>query len=144
MNWGKKIVIIYVSFVGIILFMVVMAMNQKIDLVAENYYDQELKYQDKIDGNKNFNQIKDTIAISIIKNNEIQIHYPESLKSNISKGTVQFVKQSDNRKDFISPIIISDNNQQTINHYFQKGIYKVSFDWKMNNKPFYFEQNLVF
>lgn len=144
MSWGTKIVVMYTSFVLIMLTMVVMAMNQKIDLVSENYYDQELQYQDKINGNENFNQIKDSITINIIKNNEILIKYPLLLKSNIAKGTVQFVKQSDNRKDFMSPLILNELSEQTINHYFQKGIYKVSFDWKMNNKTYYYEQNLVF
>jgi hypothetical protein len=48
-SWGIKIAMLYCGFVALIIIMVSMAMNQKIDLVSKDYYEQELNYQKKID-----------------------------------------------------------------------------------------------
>jgi hypothetical protein len=47
-NWGVGIALVYVVFVVGMLTMVFMSKNQKIDLVTENYYQQELLFQDEI------------------------------------------------------------------------------------------------
>ena len=49
MNWGYKILFVYIAFVAGILAMVFGSSSQKVDLVTPDYYAKELKYQDKID-----------------------------------------------------------------------------------------------
>ncbi|MCB9190933.1 MAG: FixH family protein [Flavobacteriales bacterium] len=55
MGWGTRITLFYGSFVAFMLFMVVMAVQQDFDLVADNYYEQEIAYQDRIDQMNNAN-----------------------------------------------------------------------------------------
>jgi hypothetical protein len=57
MSWGTKIAFLYLSFATMIGVMVYKSVTQSVDLVAPNYYEQELKYQDKIDG---INKIRNT------------------------------------------------------------------------------------
>jgi hypothetical protein len=47
--WSVRIVALYSSFVVFMLFMVWMAWGQDFDLVSEDYYEQELAFQDQID-----------------------------------------------------------------------------------------------
>ena len=49
MNWGYKILLVFAVFVAGILFLVYKSSNQKMDLVTTDYYEKELKYQQKID-----------------------------------------------------------------------------------------------
>ena len=49
MNWGYKIMIVYLVFVAGIAVMVYNSAMQNIDLVTPDYYAKELKYQEKID-----------------------------------------------------------------------------------------------
>ena len=49
MNWGYKILMVYVIFIAGILLLVFKSSSQNQDLVTEDYYEQELKYQQKID-----------------------------------------------------------------------------------------------
>ena len=53
MNWGTKITLSFIAFVGIIITMVVISMRQDISLVAKDYYVQEIAYQDQIDRIRN-------------------------------------------------------------------------------------------
>ena len=47
MNWGNRIILVFVCFIAFILSMVTRAFQQDFDLVAEDYYAQELNYQKK-------------------------------------------------------------------------------------------------
>ncbi|MGB1317661.1 MAG: FixH family protein, partial [Flavobacteriales bacterium] len=49
MNWGWGISIFYGSFVVFMLGMVTLAFQQDFDLVADDYYEQEIAYQGRID-----------------------------------------------------------------------------------------------
>jgi hypothetical protein len=49
MNWGHKIAAVYISFALFMIFLVVMAFRQNFDLVADDYYAQEIAYQTRID-----------------------------------------------------------------------------------------------
>ena len=53
LNWGKSILAVYIGFVLLMVFMVYIASRQDFDLVAKDYYQQEIAYQTKIDANKN-------------------------------------------------------------------------------------------
>jgi hypothetical protein len=48
-NWGKGIVLVYSLFVLGILYLVYQSKQQKLDLVYEDYYAQELMFQNQID-----------------------------------------------------------------------------------------------
>jgi len=56
-SWGYKIVIGYLAFVLGILFLVYKANQQKFDLVTEDYYGEELKYQNIIDQKSNVTEL---------------------------------------------------------------------------------------
>ena len=48
-SWGYKIAGAYLLFVAGIMFLVYKANNETYDLVTENYYEEELKFQNVID-----------------------------------------------------------------------------------------------
>ena len=47
MNWGYKIMFVYLLFVVGMLTLVYKCTQQNTELVADNYYDQEVKYQER-------------------------------------------------------------------------------------------------
>lgn len=50
LNWGTGIAITLIAFATLMSFMVYLAMQQDFDLVSEDYYGEELQFQDVIDG----------------------------------------------------------------------------------------------
>lgn len=139
MNWGTRIVIMYLGFVALIVTMVVVSMRQQVDLVAPDYYAKELKYQSNIDKANNHNQLNSSLKCSINGDN-IVIDFPEKHKSESISGEVLVYKPSDAKSDKIINIETT-NGQMTIpTSVFSKGMYKVKIDWTVNNKSFYYEQ----
>ena len=53
MSWGIRIIIFYLVFISGIIFLVVKSGQHKTALVADNYYEKELQYQQVIDARKN-------------------------------------------------------------------------------------------
>lgn len=49
MNWGYRLLILYASFVIMILFLVFKASHTEFDLVSDKYYQEEIAYQQTID-----------------------------------------------------------------------------------------------
>ena len=48
-SWGTGIVIAFAIFMAVTVSTAVYMMNQDVNLVADDYYDQEIKYQQQID-----------------------------------------------------------------------------------------------
>jgi len=76
MNWGTKILIVYVVFIAGILLMVFKSSIQKTDLVTTDYYAKELKYQEKIDEMNRVSALSAPLEY-VIKDNLLIIQFPK-------------------------------------------------------------------
>ena len=79
MNWGTKILIVYVAFIAGILMMVFKSSSQKTDLVTTDYYAKELKYQDKIDEMNRVAALSEPVGYTV-KDNSLLIKFPKLLQ----------------------------------------------------------------
>ncbi|MCG6915274.1 FixH family protein, partial [bacterium BMS3Abin03] len=62
-NWGTGIFISYSVFMLLTIITAVYFMNQDVSLVTDDYYQQELKYQDQIDKIERTNALSEKPAI---------------------------------------------------------------------------------
>lgn len=139
-NWGTKIAIFYISFVLFILAMVYMAFGEKYDLVTEDYYQQELEFQDKIDKSANAFALDEKLKI-VIKSGSVILKFPSSLKE--TSGTINFFRPSDSKADFTEDINLNDGNQSISIEKFTKGKYIVKTEWKNEGTEF-FQEDVIF
>ncbi len=139
MNWGTRIIIMYVGFVALIITLVIVSMRQQVDLVTPDYYAKELKYQTNIDKTKNYNELKSSLKCSIQSGN-IVVDFPEEHKLEQITGEVLIYKPSDAKSDKL--ITIETNNGQMLipTSIFTKGMYKIKVDWQVNGKSYFSEQ----
>ena len=75
MNWGKGLIIGMVCFMGFIITLVTIMMNQKIDLVTENYYLKELDYDQTYDAQSNYENADGSIT-AYVKNDSLTLEIP--------------------------------------------------------------------
>ena len=137
MNWGNKVVLAFVVFMGIIITMVVVSMKQDISLVAPDYYDQEIKYQSQID--KMQAASDSNASITILKSNDkIELEFSEIPE----KGEIHFFRPSDATLDF-KVAVLSEKVQSISKSKFNKGFWKMKISWSANGKEFYTEKTVV-
>ena len=142
MNFGGRIVVLYLSFVALIVALVVMSYGQKVDLVSDDYYAQEMKFQDKIDAINNEKGLVGSIHHSI-NGNEITIAADSSLLSADFEGTIHFFRPSDSRKDIHLKMNFVNNTQAIDSKQLVHGAYKLQLSWTSNQKK-YFKEEVIF
>ena len=142
MHFGKKITILYLSFVALIVTMVVMCFGQKVELVSDDYYAQELQFQDKITAVNNekalvgsINHFVDSKAITLTLDSNL-------LNSNI-QGTITFFRPSDSSKDLKVKMNFINGEQVIDNTALIHGAYKLQLNW-VSNKKDYFKEEVIF
>lgn len=90
MNWGKSITIVIILFMAFILYMVFRLSATKVDLVAEDYYAQELAFEDEIHARSNAAEVKD-IEIKVDEN-FVTLIIPGEVAPSDSIGYIHFYR----------------------------------------------------
>jgi hypothetical protein len=140
MNWGYRITIAFALFIIFIVSMVVIASSKSADLVAEDYYSQEVNYQEIIDARNNSVEIKRQFKIKQ-DNNNVKLVFPESVGDKI-EGTVHFYHPQNAKNDMTSELSLSASNEQLIDKSkLLKGNYTVKIFWKEGDKNYYIEKS---
>ncbi len=142
MNFGKKIIILYVSFVALILTLVFMSYGQDIDLVSKDYYAQEINFQNKINATNNEKQLEKSITHDVNKESII-LSIDSTLLTNDFKGTITFFRPSDAKKDVQLKMNFVGCKQVINLKQFIHGAYRLQLSWLSNNKS-YFKEDVIF
>ncbi len=139
-NWGTKIMISFLLFGVFIMYMVVQAFREDFDLVSENYYQDELAYQERIIERSNLYKSGEEIAISL-QNRDVLFIYPETFTG--AEGTIYFYHTSRKLLDKTFVLDLDTENQQRIaTDQLVKGNYKVKISWEVNGLTYFQEKEL--
>jgi hypothetical protein len=141
-SWGWKIVILYCSFVAMMLFLVVLSVRENIDLVVDNYYEQDLKYETQIQKMKNAKQLQQDITLQYaVSDKQVVLHYPK-LEETL-QGNITLFRPSDRKLDFQVPINVDSANSQVISAADMKtGLWRVKIEWAQGKTPYYTEHTV--
>lgn len=139
MNWGKSIVLVFVLFAGFIGTMVYQMSREHIDLVSDNYYQNELDYQRQIDREKNARQNTDAVITNQPDQQQVVCELPNTLQN----GQIVFYRPGDRKQDFKVTIPASHEAQQVISTAtLSRGLWRVQFTWSDGNREYYQESQL--
>ena len=137
-NWGTGIVIAIVSFMAFILYFVVMMSTTKSashDLVTEEYYQQELNYQNEINAYNNAKEKSKTLLIKKTTKG-ISILFPKNLELQNIKGTVSFYRPSNKKLDFDVEISLTDPLLLIPDTKLLDGRWDIKVWWQYQGKPY--------
>lgn len=137
MNWGTRIAIGYGAFIVFIMVLVVMAFQQDFDLVADNYYEQEIAYQGRIDQMTNAQDDKQ--QVDIVKTDS---SYELAFASAANDVKVHIFRPSDDTKDIVMEESEVASNLSIPSDQLIAGKYLVKVEWKVDGKTYFQEQTL--
>lgn len=140
MSWGTKIIISFAVFMTGMMIMVFYVFNLKMDLVEDNYYEQEIKYQDHINTLKNSNDFSDKLMIKKEKEN---IYFQFPAEGSVPGGEIFFYRPSDAGKDFKLNIATKEDRSQEINTTnLTPGIWEIQVTWYSDNNKYFKEERV--
>ena len=142
MNWGTKILIVYVVFISGILFMVFKSSTQKTDLVTTDYYAKELKYQDKIDEMNRVQALSAPVEF-VIKDNALIIRFPKDFVGKKLTGEAVLYCPSDENKDLKINFSVLDEPVKINIPAGSKGLYELHLSWQDGGITYYFEKKII-
>ncbi|MBS1627175.1 MAG: FixH family protein [Bacteroidetes bacterium] len=141
MSWGNKILIGFLTFVIGISSLVYIAMKQSNEVIDDNYYETELKYQDKIDASKNLTSL--TEKLTVVNNaNELSIQFPKEAVNNNPQGKIHLLSALQHSNDVTINLNVENAVQSINKNKLVKGIYFLKIDWMNNNIKYYHQQNI--
>ena len=141
MNWGYKILLVYGIFIAGIVSLVILSSRQNRDLVAQDYYEKELKFQDKIDQTENAASLSSRFEVTQQKDT-LKIGLPQEMKGHTVKAQIFFYSPSDKSNDIHR--VFESNNAELflIIPPASKGFYKVKVEWLCEGKVYYDERKI--
>lgn len=142
-SWGYKIFIAYTIFATGILFLVYKANQQSFDLVTENYYEAELKYQDVIDQKGNVNLLSEPPKISHTVNT-VSIQLPKEFLNQNVAGEIYLYRPSDATKDIRKNFSTEQGFYQLNLGQDLSGSYELKLSWQAGGKRFFEEKRIFF
>jgi hypothetical protein len=141
-SWGYKIFIAYTAFAAGILCLAFKASQQNFDLVTENYYDAELKYQDVIDQKSNVTLLSEPPKVSHTVNS-VSIQLPKEFMGKDVQGEVYLYRPSDASKDIRQNFATTESFYQVNLGKELSGAYELKLSWQAGGKQF-FQENRIF
>lgn len=146
LTWPAGIIIALTAFIIFILsfvFKVTFLDEYNHHLVSEQYYKDELNYQQEID--------KENRGLALIQNIELKksnegltIIFPSEFDYNKIEGTIYFQRVSNSKIDFQLPIKLTSNEYVIPKSQLVAGRWNVKIDWQVNNTSYLFKQKLTY
>ena len=142
MNWGHKIIVVYVVFVAGMLFLAFKSSTQNIDLVTEDYYAKELVYQQKIDESKRAASLSAPVEIKLI-NHALTINFPKDFAAKKITGDATLYCPSDEKKDMNQQFMVTDTAVSIVVPDNYHGLNYVKINWAVEGVNYYYEQKII-
>ncbi|MCF6346932.1 MAG: FixH family protein [Flavobacteriaceae bacterium] len=145
-NWGTGIVIAMVLFMTFILQFLYRSFDAKNshDLVSEDYYKDELYYQQEIDKMNNASKLEQNLILKHVKEGFL-ITFPKDMDATKITGTAYFQRPSSKSLDFQQEVVSLTNSKLLINHTnLVSGKWKVKIDWKYNDEEFMLKETVFY
>lgn len=145
-NWGTGIVIAFICFISFIMYFVItMVTNDKYnhDLVVEDYYKQELNFQNDINKEKNAKSLAENIKWQQTPDG-LLLKFPNNFKDGDISGTVYMYRPSNKTLDFNLPLEINNHHFLIPNSKLVEGRWNIKIDWNHNSSNYLFKESISY
>lgn len=141
MSFGKGIFIAFVLFATFMATLVTVCVRQNISLVSNNYYQEELAHQTKINSQLNAQRLAHKPSLSF-SNGELVVDFAEFQE--MQEGQLKLLRPSDPSLDISFTLVDRSSPRQSFKlAKWKAGLYRVSLTWKANDKEYFIEQVMI-
>ncbi len=145
-NWGTGIVVAMLLFMIFILqfvYRVTFVDKYNHHLVSEEYYEEELHYQEVIDKTNNAAKLKENVKI-VSSDKGINILFPSEFDEKKIEGMVYFKRLSNAKLDFNKNIDLSDHSLFIPKDQLVSGKWIIKIDWKYEDEAFMLTETIFY
>lgn len=137
-HWGWRIGIIYTTFALATTGFMIFSFTQKVDLVSQQYYADELKQDAKMLAQKNTMNLSEELSLTHDKD-LLSVQFP-NIPDN---GTIHLYRPSGSDLDKQFKIASGKVEQSFSIASLTSGLWIAKIEWKSDNTPYYSEQRFT-
>lgn len=145
-SWGTGIVIAIGLFMTFILYFVItMVTDDKYsyELVVEDYYKQEIGFQNELDAE--INAAYSPLKIKINHTPEgVLFEFPDAIAREMEEGTVSFYRVSKKILDFEKPLVLENNTMLVPAQELVPGRWDITVRWHIDGKHYLTKEKINF
>lgn len=143
LSWGHKIAGVYLFFVAGMLTLVYRATQQDYDLVTEDYYGAELKYQAVIDQKARTAHLSAPPQIRV-QEGRLLVQLPAEFRDKATEGELYLYCPANDRNDLRRTFNITENAFSLPLPATIKGLFQIKLSWKSGGQTYFHEQKEFF
>jgi len=137
-GWGTKIAMLYGGFVLMMVALVMLASRQDSQLVAKDYYQQEIRYQEVIDAGKNQAALSVPVTYKLDEK-EITISFPPEFANETLSGSIEFYAVAESKLDKKFELKPEGNQMVIARNEIKPSVYEARIRWESKGKEYYQE-----
>lgn len=142
--WPYAIISYFVVFVSCVIAFIAWSVRHNMDLVRQDYYEQEIRYQDQIERLKRTQPLNAEVNVAYeLARQRITITLPAAHAAQ-ARGRIHFYRPSDAKLDRDFPLSVGADGSQTLDaRSLHAGHYKVRVEWTSGGQEFFFDRSIV-
>ena len=127
LTFERKVFLGALGFIIFIFSLVIGCLKQDFFLVADDYYNQEINYQQHIDKVKNANLLTEKLSFTLANSgDQAEFVFPYLESQDKPEGTITFFRPSDATQDVVVAVAVDETLKQRITtSALSKGFWKV-------------------
>ncbi len=144
-TWGHGVIVALGCFIAFILFMIFIFPNgqQNSELITDDYYEEELAYQDVIDAKNNADKLTEKPTYAQFPHG-IQITFPKEMNNANAKFSFNLYRTDDQRLDVKKDFTLSADNKLLIPaKILAPGNYTLKLHWVKDKTPYQIDYDVV-
>jgi hypothetical protein len=140
-HYGHGVMVAMAAFILIMAHFMVRAINNQEELVAQDYYAQELRYQQRIE------QLERTMALGRTtveaRKGELVITLPTTVHQRAVSGELYLMRTNNARLDHRATVQASAEGRVVVDtSTLPPGAYLMQFDWAVDGKDYFTEERV--
>lgn len=143
--WPWAIVGWFVVFAGAMAAWIVYAVRQDMDLVRDDYYQEEVLYQQQLDRMNRTQPLRGEVRVSYdASRHAITVALPAMHARQKISGRIQLYRPSDAKLDVTVPLSVSADGTQRIDaKNLRAGLWKVRLQWTADGQEYFLDEPIV-
>ena len=131
-----------IAFAGLMAFFLVKAAQNPEALVTERYYEQELKYQQRIDDAARASALSGDVMINS-EEDVVQLVFPAEMRDMPISGELTLLCMNDPAGDRTVQVHVAGGSFTTAPLQLRSGNYSAQLEWSTGGVGYYSEQKLI-